>query len=250
MRAESPLPHLSLVIPAYNEARYLPRLLDSIDAAARAYSRGAAAVEVIVVDNASTDRTAELARESGYRVVPCATRTIAAARNAGFAQARGELVGVVDADMRIHPDTFDAIERALGSDRVVGGATGVTLDRWSLGLAVTYAMLVIPFVWLTGFDTGVVFCRRRDFEATGGYDERLRVAEDVKFLLALRKVGRRQGQRLVRLRSVKAVASTRKFDEHGDWHYLTTMPRMAIGLLLKRASSLRQAESYWYETRR
>ena len=37
-------------------------------------------------------------------------------------------------------------------------------------------------VWLTGFDTGVVFCRRRDLEATGGYDESLRVAEDIRFL--------------------------------------------------------------------
>ena len=249
MHAENPLPHVSLVIPAYNEARYLPRLLDSVDAAARSYSRGPEAVEVVVVDNASTDRTAAIVRDRGHRVVPCATRAIAAARNAGIAQARGEIVGVVDADMRIHPGTFDAIERALASDRVVGGATGATLDRWSLGLAVTYAMLV-PFVWLTGFDTGVVFFRRRDFEATGGYDERLRVAEDVKFLLALRRVGKRQGKRLVRLRGVKAVASTRKFDEHGDWHYLTTMPRMAVGLLLKRASSLRQMESYWYEPRR
>jgi len=249
MPSENPLPHFSLVIPAYNEARYLPRLLDSVDAAARRYHRGATSVEVIVADNASTDRTAELARERGCRVVPCPTRSIAAARNAALAAVRGEIVGVVDADMQIHPETFDAIERALASDRIVGGATGVTLERWSLGLAVTYAALV-PFVWLTRFDTGVVFFRRRDFEATGGYDEKLRVAEDVRFLLALRRVGRSQGKRLIRLRHVKAVASTRKFDEYGDWHYLTTMPRVAVGLLLKRPSSQRLVERYWYEPRR
>jgi len=46
------------------------------------------------------------------------------------------------------------------------------------------------------------------------------------------------------------VASTRKFDDHGDWHYLTTIPRLAVGLLLKRPSSLREIERYWYEPRR
>lgn len=250
MPAENPHPCLSLVIPAYNEERFLPRLLDSVDVAAGRYSRGQAAVEVIVADNASTDGTAELARSRGCRVVPVATRSIAAARNAGCTAARGEFVGVVDADMRIHPGTFDAIERALVSPRIVGGATGCTLDRWSLGLAVTFVVLVVPFVWTTGFDTGVVFFRRRDFEATGGYDETLRVAEDVRFLLDLRRVGRGQGQRLTRLKNVKAVASTRKFDEHGDWHYLTTMPRLAAGILLKRPSSLREVERYWYEPRR
>ena len=54
----------------------------------------------------------------------------------------------------------------------------------------------------------------------------MRVAEDVALLFALRRVGRKQGKRLTRLRHVKAVASTRKFDEYGDWHYLTTIPRL------------------------
>ena len=224
-------------------------MLDSVEAAARRYAHGAAAVQVIVANNASTDRTAELARERGCDVVPVAKRSIAAARNAGFAAARGEIVGFVDADMQIHPGTFDAIETALASDRIVGGATGCTLDRWSLGLAVTYA-LFIPMVWLTRFDTGVVFCRRRDFEATGGYDESLRVAEDVALLFALRRVGRKQGKRLTRLRHVKAVASTRKFDEYGDWHYLTTIPRLAVGLVVRRPALLEEIERYWYEPRR
>jgi len=249
MMSERLVPRMSLVIPAYNEERVLPRLLDSVEAAARRYAHGAAAVQVIVANNASTDRTAELARERGCDVVPVAKRSIAAARNAGFAAARGEIVGFVDADMQIHPGTFDAIETALASDRIVGGATGCTLDRWSLGLAVTYA-LFIPMVWLTRFDTGVVFCRRRDFEATGGYDESLRVAEDVALLFALRRVGRKQGKRLTRLRHVKAVASTRKFDEYGDWHYLTTIPRLAVGLVVRRPALLEEIERYWYEPRR
>ena len=249
MTQGNPRPRFSLVIPAYNEERFLPRLLDSVDAAAKGYAHGAAAVEVIVADNASTDRTAELARERGCRVVPVAKRCIAAARNAGGRSARGEIVGFVDADMRIHPGTFDAIEKALAFDHVVGGATGCTLERWSLGLAVTFAMFV-PMVWLTRFDTGVVFCRRFDFDATGGYNESLRLAEDVAFLLSLRRVGRRQGKRLTRLKHVKAVASTRKFDDHGDWHYMTTIPMWTLAYLFKKPGALGEIERYWYEPRR
>lgn len=242
-------PRISLVIPAYNEARLLPHLLASVAEAARAYPRGPSAVETIVADNASTDRTAAIAMDHGARVVTVAKRAIAAARNAGAAAARGEIVGFTDADMRIHPGTFEAIERALGSDRVVGGATGVTLDRWSLGLAVTFAVAV-PMVWLTRFDTGVVFCRRADFEAIGGYDERLKLAEDVKFLLALRRLGRSRRQRLTRLTRVKAIASTRKFDEHGDWHYFTMLPSVALGFALGRRAALGEMEKYWYEPKR
>jgi glycosyltransferase involved in cell wall biosynthesis len=249
MTPDNPLPRFSLVIPAYNEERFLPRLLDSVDQAARRYAHGAAAVEVIVADNASTDRTAEIARERGCQVVPVAKRSIAAARNGGGRAARGEFVGFVDADMKIHPGTFDAIERALASERIVGGATGITLERWSFGLAVTFAVL-LPVVWLTKFDPGVVFCRRSDFQATGGYNEALRVAEDVAFLFALRGVGRKHGKRLTRLKRVKAVASTRKFDDHGDWHYLTTIPLWTLAYLFNRSGALGEIERYWYEPRR
>lgn len=237
------------MIPAYIEERFLPRLLDSIETAARGYTHGPDAVEIIVADNGSTDRTAELARARGCRVVPVAKRCIAAARNAGGFAARGDVVGFVDADMRIHERTFDAIERALASRRIVGGATGVTLERWSAGLIATFTLL-LPFVWLTRFDTGVVFCRRSDFLATGGYDESLRLAEDVAFLVSLRRVGRRQGQRLTRPRGAKSIASTRKFDEHGDWHYFTTFPRLALGYLFKKRGVIGEIERYWYEPNR
>ena len=249
MLNESPAKRISLVIPAYNEEQLLPRLLDSVEAAAARYSHGPGAVEVVVADNASTDRTAEIALRRGCRVATAAKRCIAAARNAGGSEAKGEIVGFVDADMQIHPGTFDAIERALASPRIIGGATGGTMERWSLGLVVTFA-IAVPFVWLTQFDTGVVFCRRADFLTVGGYDESLRVAEDVNFLLALRTLGGRRGQRLRRLRAVKSIASARKFDEHGDWHYLTMFPKVMLEYLRNGRKGLGKYESYWYEPKR
>ena len=231
---------ISLVIPAHNEAKLLPRLLDTVREARARFVQGSDAIEVIVADNASTDGTGELAVARGCKVVQVTKRRIATVRNAGARVARGDILCFVDADMRIHPETFNTVAKALGRSDIVAGATGVRLERWSLGIALTYAMIV-PLVIATGMDTGVVFCRRNDFRAVGGYDERRELAEDVAFLWALRRLGKARRQRLIRLRSVKAVASTRKFDQHGDWHYFTSVPA-----LLWPNGRIKLAKRYWY----
>jgi glycosyltransferase involved in cell wall biosynthesis len=241
-------PDLSLVIPAYNEARYLPRLLASLAVARERFAAAGGLMEVVVADNMSTDATARVAEAGGARVVRVAQRRIAAARNGGAAAARGRLLAFLDADtVRVHPETFAAITTALADPRVIGGATGCTLERWSVGLGLTYAMMM-PLVWATGFDTGVVFCRSEDFEQAGGYPEDLRLAEDVAFLARLWRLGRRRNQRLRRLRGHKVVASTRKFDEHGDWHYFGFFWRAPALLFGARFDEL--ADRYWYRPNR
>ena len=232
----------SLVIPAYNEARLLPRLLDSVDAACARYGHS---LQIIVADNASTDATAAIATARGCEVARVEKRRIAAVRNGGARLARGEILCFVDADSSIHPGTFDAIDEALAEARVIGGATGVWPERWSVGIAATW-MAMMPIVWLTGMDTGVVFCRRVDFEALGGYDEERELAEDVAFMWRLKRLGARRGQTLVRLTHVKAMASMRKFDRHGDWHYFTTVIPQGVPAMLRRSARTKLAERYWY----
>jgi glycosyltransferase involved in cell wall biosynthesis len=245
------MPTISLVIPAWNEAELLPRLLDSVDTARGrwvASGRSAQDIQVIIADNNSTDATAQIARERGCDVAAIEKRVIAANRNGGAAIARGEILCFIDADSVLHPDSFVAVAAAMGDPRTVGGASGVTMERWSIGIALAYAA-VLPLVWLTNFDTGLVFWRRADFESLGGYDENRMVAEDVDFLWRLRRLGRTRGQRLVRLRRVKAITSTRKFDTHGDWHYFTQMPAQAWRLLRNRGALNEFARCYWYEGR-
>ncbi len=242
-------PRFSLVVPARNEERLLPALLTSVAAARERYAGGAAAVEVLVVDNASTDATAAVATAAGARVLREEKRVIAAVRNAGARQARGDILAFVDADTRIHPETFNVIHRALATHPLVAGATGVTLERWSAGLALSYACL-LPLIWILRMDTGVVFCRKEDFLAVGGYDEGRLIAEDLGLLLALRRHGRASGRRLGRPRGAKAIASTRKFDRYGDWHYFREMPRVAMSVLLGRPTADAFIQSYWYGDQR
>lgn len=236
---------ISLIIPAFNETKLLPRLLDTVDEARARFVGGADAVEVIVADNASRDATAEVAATRGCTVVRVEQRRIATARNGGARAAQGHIFSFVDADMRLHPETFNAIFATLRRSDVVAGATGVRLERWSLGIALTYAVFV-PLVVLTRMDTGVVFCRREDFDAVGGYDERRELGEDVAFLWALRRLGKARHQRLIRVTSVKALASMRKFDQHGDWHYFTKMIPQGLPALLRPAARTKLARHYWY----
>jgi len=243
MTPPAAVPRFSVVIPAWNEEKYLPRLLDTIDAA-RARFDGP--LEIIVADNASSDSTAEIATARGCRVTTVEKRAIGAARNGGAAIARGEILCFTDADNRVHPDTFAVIDRTMSTGRYVAGSTGVRLERLSVGLIATWLVMVPPAILLR-MDTGVVFCRREDFDAIGGYSEVRLFAEDVQFLLDLRRLGRSRGQKLVRVKGAKTIASTRKFDKHGDWHYFTQLFRLGWTMFRKPAAITDWARRYWYE---
>src|SRR5436190_16536617 len=90
---------ISFVIPAHNEEVELSSTLIAIHAAASPVMQP---YEVIVVDDASTDATSEIAMRAGAKVVRIDRRQIAAARNAGGHAAQGDYLFFVDADTRIN----------------------------------------------------------------------------------------------------------------------------------------------------
>lgn len=249
------MPTISLVIPAFNEQDYLPALLDSVDVARAAYSGGVDEVEVVVANNSSTDRTAEIARSRGCLVASVAKPAIAASRNGGARIATGEIVAFVDADCTIHPETFNVIDRTMASTRAVAGATGARFSRWSLGIGLT-TLLGETLFRIANLDIGVVFCRRSDWTAVGGYNEDLLCAEDVEFLVALKNLGKTRGQRFVRAKGARAVTSARKFDTRGEWHYFRMAPPTALYSMLFNRSALQKTvgaeliNEYWYNVRR
>jgi len=249
---------ISLIIPAWNEERFLPRLLESVGVARDQYRSGADNVEVIVANNNSTDRTAEIAEEAGYQVAHVSKRCIAAARNGGARQASGDLLAFADADFRIAPTTFNYIDEIMQQPGVIGGGTGLTMERWSLGIRATLYSFLVP-LWMLGIDGGVWFCRRADFEEVGGYDETIKAAEDVMFLRSLQRLGKtrspreklvtRFAARRFGLEPAIVTNSARKFDKHGEWHMFyaaaVTLPR----LILRPQAKDEYIKRYWYEDR-
>jgi glycosyltransferase involved in cell wall biosynthesis len=121
---------LSFVVPAYNEEAYLPACLESIlsqinsQIDPRATNLAAGACEIIVVNNASTDRTREVAlRYPGVTVVDEPRKGLTFARQAGFAASTGALIANVDADSRLTPGwvskvlaTFAEAEASAAAD--------------------------------------------------------------------------------------------------------------------------------------
>src|SRR5439155_1755456 len=106
---------ISVIIPAYNEERYLPQTLEHLHRAMDCLGEGHdEKVEVIVVDNASTDRTAEVAIAAGARVVPVPEHNIGRVRNAGALAASGDLLIFLDADTLIPDTLLSRVALAMG----------------------------------------------------------------------------------------------------------------------------------------
>lgn len=230
---------LSFIIPAHNEEAVLPATLDSLHQAAQAAGRP---YEVIVVDDASTDRTATLAAGHGARIVPVQLRHIAAVRNAGARQAQGDILIFVDADTLVPAGTLTAALAALDHGAVGGGAL-VGFDQ-PLRLPVRPIARVWDALsrcrrWAAGC---FIFVRREAFEAVGGFDETYFVSEEIHLSKALK----RQGRFLI-LRQ-RVITSARKVRLYGAGRLFL----MTLALLLRGPGAWRRREGLWmwYEGRR
>ena len=120
---------LSVIIPAYNEAKRIESCLHHLAASLRATASPELESEIIVVDNNSTDATAELAHEMGARVVFEPVNQIARARNAGAAVASGDWLLFVDADTLVTTATLAEMLASVEAGGHVGGASILRFDK-------------------------------------------------------------------------------------------------------------------------
>ncbi len=236
-------PDITHVIPAHNEERFLPRTLESVRRAVEAFD---GTVEVIVVDNVSTDDTAAVARGYGATVVREETRRIAAVRNAGAAAARGRILTFADADSMVSENFFVEAHRLLSDDQCIGGNFEIRPDRTSAGIRFCVWFIVAVMGALLRVGGGAYFCLRETFEAFGGFDARRDYAEDVAFARVLRRYGKARGKHYVRSRDAHIVTSMRKADALGDWHAVKMMA-VAPFLVFWPPALRRMMRKYFYE---
>ena len=230
---------ISFIVPAYNEERLLGAALDALHAAARAAGE---LYEVVVVDDASTDRTAIIAERHGAVLVSVAHRQIAATRNSGARMAKGELFIFVDADTIVSEAVVRAAVEALRGGAAGGGA-GVEFD----GTVPLYARLLMPILVrlfrAARLAAGCfLFCTRSAFVAVGGFDEAFYGAEELVMSRALKRHGK-----FVVLRQA-VTTSGRKLRTHSVREVLMIVGRLA--LRGPRAVKQRQGMELWYAERR
>jgi glycosyltransferase involved in cell wall biosynthesis len=230
---------ISFIVPAHNEQAALGRTLQAIHDAARAVGQP---YEITVVDDASTDGTAEVARQHHATVLPVNHRQIAATRNAGGRAARGDRLFFVDADTTINPRAVAEALRYMDQGAVGGGGPVLFDGRVPLYIRLI-ALLGLIVAKLVGFTGGAfMFCTRAAFAATGGFDERFYWAEEVVFILALK----RQGRFIVLWKPV--LTSPRRFRTLSGMQWAAFLFRMFFSpfkTFTRRAS----VEKIWYDSR-
>jgi glycosyltransferase involved in cell wall biosynthesis len=230
---------ISFIVPAHNEELELPATLAAIHAAAMDVAQP---YQIIVVDDASTDATSEIAMRAGAKVVRIERRQIAAARNAGGQAAQGEYLFFVDADTRIKQTHITEAITALQAG-YAGGSARVAMDgfvpMWGRMLLRGFSSVYF------GLNLGAgafLFTTRRNFDAVGGFDEQYFAGEEVYFSLALKKLG---GFKVLR---EPIVTSGRKLRMYPAKQFLGNFFGVIIGG--PRAVRSRAKLRLWYDGKR
>ncbi len=198
--------------------------------------------KIVVVNDASTDRTRDIAAQSGALVVDVNLRHIAAARNAGARAASGEFLFFVDADTVINSNVVRCALDELHAGVVGGGATVHFDGPISWHYRPTVRLTIVASQKLRVAFGCFVFCTRAAFESVGGFDETLYAGEEIAFSRALKRHGR-----FVILRETVST-SGRKLRAHSAWEVFRAMLRAGLQMLgLARG---RRGLEAWYGERR
>ena len=178
---------ISVVVPAFNEEKLLAETLACIRSAMQPLDWDA---ELIVCDNNSTDRTAEIARAAGARVVFEPVNQIARARNAGAAQASGDWLLFVDADCLPTKELFLNLGEAIATGNYIGGGSTVEMatdDRFAHLAVWMWNRVSRTTRWAAG---AFIFCRAAAFREIGGFSEQLYASEEIDFSRRLKRLGK------------------------------------------------------------
>ena len=230
---------LSFIVPAHNEEFELSSTLAAIRSAASSVTQP---YEIIVVDDASTDATPQIASEAGAKVVRINRRQIAASRNAGGRAALGEYLFFVDADTRINRAHVSGAIAALEAG-YAGGSARVAMDGFVpiWGRLLLHGFSSVYF----GLNLGAgafLFTTRRNFDIVGGFDEQYFAGEEVYFSLELKKLGR------FKVLREPVVTSGRKLRMYPAKHFL----RKFFGVIIRGPRGVRSRAklSLWYDGKR
>jgi glycosyltransferase involved in cell wall biosynthesis len=238
---------VSIVVPAFNEELLLDKSLSQIKSAANVFGLRGWEVELIVCDNNSTDRTAEIAHAAGAMVVFEPFNQIARARNRGAAAATGDWLIFVDADSHPSAGLFEEVAEQIASGRCLAGGTTVQMDgKYLMAGFLTWLWNCASRMgrWLAG---SFIFCETATFQKIGGFSSELFAGEELDLSRRLRRLAREAGREIVILHRHPLVTSARKMRLYTVWDHLKLLVRVIFN---RRALARRESCTLWYDGRR
>jgi len=198
---------ISIIIPALNEENYLPKLLDSINR--QAYKD----YEIIVADANSKDSTVKIARKYGCKVVKGGGLP-GISRNRGVKTAKGDILLFLDADSVIGKDFLaDAVKEMENRNLDAAGTflkplSNKIIDRIFLGIFNFWTYATQAF-YPNACGSGI-FCKRWLHEKIKGFDEEIKLSEDMDYVKRAGKLGK-----FGIIRNPKVIYSMRRYDREG-----------------------------------
>jgi len=224
---------VSIIIPAFNEEKYLGRALQSVELQTFDHSD----LEVIVVDNASTDQTTEVfhsffsKRSIPHILLKEPILSPGRARNTGAKRALGEVFLFLDADSKLSPQTVQRVYDRYKEGMFMGT---VRIKPDSSDRVANFFFGLIHFGKnLFHLACHLGYCERNLFFEVGGFDPVMVHAEDLKFFTKVKKTLRKQGKEWCVIEDAPIFTSTRRMSRYPfKLGYLITLLEWAFcGLL-------------------
>jgi glycosyltransferase involved in cell wall biosynthesis len=238
---------VSIIVPAFNEEKLLGASLAAIQRAAAAFDRHGWDRELIVCDNNSTDRTAEIARAAGATVVFEPFNQIARARNTGAAAATGDWLLFVDADSHPSLELLADAADTIASGRCLAGGVTVRMDEWHFIAGIVTQLWNLASRWGRWLAGSFIFVEAAAFREIGGFSKEMFAAEELELSTRLKILARAKGRRIVILHRHSLLTSARKMKLYTLGDHLKLLRRV---LLDRRTLSRREACTLWYDGRR
>lgn len=232
---------ISVVIPTLNEAKYLEDALFHISKQKPH--------EIIIADSRSTDKTVEIAKRYGCRVVYSKRGAASYGRNAGARAAKGDVLLFLDADTIVFPNLLETIRRDFAKDRSLAGWTCLIYGfspSWKEQIIYNMSNNIVEF--LTKFmkkphAPGIVVAVRKGiFEKVGGFNERMRVMEDHDLALRVGKHGN-----FMFSKNTCVFTSTRRMHKWGGWGLIKRYSKIYVSYFLRKKSFYKNAHRIDYE---
>lgn len=239
---------VSVIVPAFNEERLLPATLRSIRTAMAAFDARNWASELIVCDNNSTDRTAELARAGGAILVSEPLNQIGRARNTGAAHASGDWLLFVDADSQPSPELFGDVAAEIEGGRcLAGGSTFAADSDRAAARFVAHLWNALSRInrWAAG---SFIFCEAAAFREAGGFSPDLYAAEEIDLFRRLKRLARSRERTVVILHRHPLSTSDRRIRLYTLGEHLAFLAKTSLSA--GRTLRDRSACFPWYDGRR